>query len=59
MELEKVDNTINENLKFVTNRKGEKEDLDIEQIRQRLDFLCFELDRNFVDVDLILKKVTD
>lgn len=46
-----------ENIRYVTKRNGEKQAIDINQIKERLDKLSFELDRKYINIDLIVEKV--
>ena len=42
---------------YVIVRSGKKKPLDLEQIRKRIDSLAYGLDRNFVNINLIVHKV--
>ncbi|EWS74832.1 ribonucleoside-diphosphate reductase, alpha subunit (macronuclear) [Tetrahymena thermophila SB210] len=43
----------------IINRKNEKMNLDLIRIKERLEALTFNLDRNFVNMDLIIQKVVN
>jgi len=54
---QKSEKTLQPLVHYVTKRDGTREDFDYEQITNRLNFLCFELNKNFVDVNIVVKKV--
>lgn len=44
----------NKGINTIINRKNEKMNLDLIRIKERLETLAFGLDRNFVNMDLII-----
>ena len=44
-------------LTFITDRKGQKQPIDISKIKQRLVQLAEGLDHNYINIDLVMKKV--
>lgn len=41
----------------VINRNGEKQELHLDRIKERIERLAFGLDKNFINIDLIIQKV--
>lgn len=55
MEAENVNSV--EKVKFVTKRNGQRDAVDTKQIKERLEKLTFELDKKYINLDLIVEKV--
>lgn len=60
MEIEKKDSIVNEaseKVRYVTKRNGEKQAVDTNQIKERLEKLSFGLEMKYIDLDLVVQKV--
>jgi hypothetical protein len=42
-------------IKHVVNRNGENQELHLDRIKERIERLAFGLDKNFVNIDLIIE----
>ena len=46
-----------EKVKYVTKRNGEKQNVQTNQIKERLEKLAFGLEKKYIDLDLVIQKV--